>query len=151
MMEILFPVYVKSTLEKLCQDLANQLGCQRLDLDDIAGMENLAMGKDAAILHELIGVDPSPRWPLYSISLSIGARTSDDPGSYKLIEFYSKVQSLFSPGATIQIYDYSVPEGQPTPHVGYMVVSRDSSGSGQQASERSGIRLTTIRLQAVAL
>lgn len=147
MSQAMFPLYVKSTISALCQTLATELGAERVDLDDLVNVEEVLTGKKACILHEMNVCRPKPD-PMWEVSFNVGAKTSDDPGSYKLIEYYARVQDLFSPRSNFTVYDYSVEEGTDPVRMGWMTVV-EGQGGAQQLSERSGIRLVTVTMRGV--
>lgn len=144
-----FPLYVKSTISAICQQLATELGAERIDLDDLVNVEVVLTGKGSCILHEMNGCQARPD-PMWEVSFNVGAKTSDDPGSYKLIEYYARVNELFAPRSVIDIYDYTVAEGEEVVKVGWMTVT-GGAGGAQQLAERSGIRLVTVSMRGVRL
>lgn len=145
MSQAFFPLYVKSTISALCQALATELGAERVDLDDLVNVEEILTSKKACILHEMNVCRPTPD-PMWQVSFNVGAKTSDDPGSYQLIEYYARVQELFSPRTSFDVFDYSVAEGEEPVRKGWMLVV-EGQGGAQQLTERSGIRLVTISLR----
>lgn len=147
MSQALFPLHVKSTISFLCQQLATELGADRVDLDDLVNVEEILVGKKACILHEMNVCKPGPD-PMWEVSFNVGAKTSDDPGSYKLIEYYARVQDLFAPRTWIDVRDYTGAEGTEPAKVGWMTIT-DGAGGAQQLTERSGIRLVTVTMRGV--
>ena len=141
-----FPRAVKSTISFVCQQVAEELGAERVDLDDLVNVDEVLTSQKSAVLHEMLTMDPVPD-PMWMASFSVGAKTSSDPSSYRLIEFFTRVCERFQPRTQIDIYDYSGIE-LPTQKLGYMVIT-ENAGGAQQQTERSGIRLITVQMRGL--
>lgn len=108
-MKELFLVAVKSTLDKLGNDLAlSQVTPTKfVDLDDATAVEAVLTSTEDAILWELSSFDVAPVDPLYRVEFNIGARTTNDPANYNILKLAGKVREVFQIGSKIEIRDYS--------------------------------------------
>lgn len=140
-----WPANVKSSIEKLCIDLSAALNVIVIDLDDLVNHEEDLAGKNPAILFEILRLDTTPVDPLYKLSFSVGGKTTDDPGGYKLLEIQGALATLFESRRWLQFYDFTGAEGDPIGLVGLGTVAEFST-FGQQASDRSGVRMATVTI-----
>lgn len=143
---------VKSTLERLCTEIATAVGVQTLDIDSLVNVEDDITGKGSRLLFELLRIDPAPVDPLYDLTISVGAKTSDDPGGYKLLEIQGALAAALQPRQAFDLFDLTSTEATATtaPRVGFAVVNKATSFA-QQASDRSGVRMMTVTLNVQRL
>lgn len=143
---------VKSSLERLCTEIATAIGVETLDVDSLVNVEDEITGKGSRLLFELLRIDPSPVDPLYDITISVGAKTSDDPGGYKLLEIQGALAAAMQPRQSFDLFDLTSTEASATeaPRVGFAVISKATSFA-QQSSDRSGVRMMTVVLNAQRL
>ena len=98
---------VKSTIDKVCIDLATASGIKFLDLDDATAVEGVMQSTDSAVIWELQTFDESPQDPMWSISFGVGGRTSNDASNYEILALTGAIASKFTIGTQIPIFNYS--------------------------------------------
>lgn len=150
MSEELFPLAVKSTIDKLGFDLAQAEipPVKFIDLDNAVNTTALLSSQDNALVGELSILEPRPRDPMYQVSFSIGARTVNDPANYDIMTLVGKLKAKFAVNAVLEIRDYSGAAAGPI--VGRLTVSQDTI-MPQQYDKVSGIRLIAVRAMALRI
>lgn len=109
MSHALFLVAVKSTIDKLCNDLAlaQDTPTRFVDLDDATAVEDVMTSSDPAVIWDMGSFEESPSDPLYYSTFSIGARTTEDPSNYNILRLTGDIGDVFKVGVSLDIKDYS--------------------------------------------
>ena len=148
-----FIIGTKSSLDKQVFDMAAELSVSSgdrvlyADLDDPIQAQAVIDDESPAILWRFMSVDEDPRDPLYTITFTLGFKTSDDRSSYALLDFVGKVKQSFSIGTSLDIYDWSG-DDVPTVKLGNMMFT-DSGMDSQEAVANMGFRMIPIVAKAV--
>ena len=143
-----FLVSVKSTVDKLCKQLADSLNITFLDTDDTTQTNKVFSTNQSALLFEFGTLQPDPIDPIYVGHFNVGARTVTDPGNYEILKLVGLVSNIFPKGERILIRDsYLVTE---TGIIGVMVPG-DVEVISQQYDVLSGIRMASVTFRAQRL
>jgi hypothetical protein len=147
MSEATFLVAIKSTIDKLGNDLAlaQTPPATFVDLDDITAVEEAMKSTNNCIIWEMNGLEEDPRDPLYLVPFSIGARTVNDAANYNILKLTGLVKSTFPVGASIDIKDYSGVTA--TASQGKLIIM-SVSVNPQGFDRTSGVRLISIMARA---
>lgn len=149
----LFPLEIKSTLDKVMNDIKSDLigdnpTLEALDIDNLADPDDLGGSAKPTLLWQFSTLDPSPRDPLYIGSFLVGAKTTDDDGNYLLTELLAHLINYFQIDTQIAISDYSGDTAVP----GKGVLNITSIIlSPQQYDNLSGIRTYSVTFTAQRL
>lgn len=140
---------VKSTLDHEGNQVATNLpgGVAFVDLDDTVNVDAVLSSDDPAIVWQFMVMDEAPADPLYTVQFAIGAKTTQDPANYKLIDFVTEVHKIFAQGHTIKVMDWTG-ASVPTIDLGYLYVQRVSLAP-QEFDAQSGMRLWVVDFRAV--
>jgi len=106
-MSAVWTISVKSTLDKLLNDLALANSMGYYDLDGAYLSPDQAESKDATLISRFLGVSPALRDPLYQGSFQAGVSVGDDPAQYASLKYMSILLDMFRIGAGFDVYDYS--------------------------------------------
>ena len=143
-----FPVAVKSTLDKLGNDLAlaETPPVEFIDLDNVVNTATLLGSDDNALVWSMSVLVPVPSDPLYACSFSIGARTVNDPANYDIMLLVGKLSTVFEEGVIIDIHDYT--GAVAGPRIGVLTMTKVTV-LPQEYDKVSGIRMVSLegRLQ----
>lgn len=146
-MNPMFPLALKSTLDKIIKDLADAHNYDFIDLDGAYLMADVMESQASALAWNLTQLIEYPRAPLWQVEFEAGGKTSNDPSQYVSMEIASLVQTKFFVGASFPIMDYSG-SAAPTQKLGELFVT--SVGvSPAQFDRVAGLRL--IRILAAAM
>jgi hypothetical protein len=137
-----FYLMVKSTLDNLGYAMASALSAQAVDLDDRETADTKLTNTEPSVLWQLLGVSPAPLDPMYEVTFLIGAKTTRDPGSYKLVEFNSALNQTVHKGSGINIHDYS--GASAGPQEGVLYVTDVDLAPQQDGDPTSGIRFMMV-------
>jgi hypothetical protein len=145
MTEAVFPLAVKSTIDKLLIDFATTLtpALDVVDLDDPVNMAELLASEKPAVVWEMLQLEPlDGSCALYVAVFNIGAKTTNDPSNYGILALVGKLGAVFRPGTSFQIRDYSgaLPGAE---DLGYMYISGPRVVP-QQFDQQSGVRMATV-------
>jgi len=138
-----FPVAVKSTIDKLGNDiaLAETPSVKFIDLDNIVNTANLMESDDNALIWSMSVLVPTPADPLYACSFMIGARTVNDPANYDIMLLVGKLSVVFEEGARIDIRDYTGAVAGPV--IGILTITKVTV-LPQEYDKVSGIRMVSL-------
>jgi len=138
-----FPVALKSTIDKLGNDLAQAEvpPVEFIDLDDVVNTANLLGSDNTALLWSMSVLVPTPSDPLYACSFSVGARTVNDPGNYDIMLLVGKLSSVFQEGSLIDVHDYT--EALAGPRIGVLSITKVTV-LPQEYDKVSGIRMVSL-------
>ena len=100
-----FALDLKSTLDKIGHDFATALGAEAIDLDGSTNVEEVLIQDGPAVVWKLLSLAESPRAPLYLLDFLIGAKTTNDLGSYQLMNLLEGLS--IAQGDTVTVRDYS--------------------------------------------
>lgn len=142
-----FPLYVKSSIDKLAFDLGSSNDLPVVDLDSAALVAELLDSDQTAILWAMGNLSESPMDPLWYVDFDIGVKTSHDPAQYKSLDVTSMIASAFGVNTNIQIKDYSG-DNPPTEVFGNLVIT-SIVASPSQPDRLSGIRLLSVQGRAI--
>lgn len=147
MSEDKFLVAVKSTIDKLGNDLAQSQVPPALfvDLDDSTATEDAMSSEADAIVWELGTLEEEPADPLYMLTFSIGARTTNDAANYDILRLTGKVREHFKKGNTYRVRDYS--DLVASVEMGVIRIT-DVVVMQQSFDRTSGVRLVTVYARA---
>lgn len=151
-----FPLMLKSTIDAVVADkvaalLATHPTLKWAEVDDMAQTDAVFKSEEPAFIWKFVSLTPNPRAPMYDFEFLLGAKTTNDPGNYKLIALLDEVRKGFETNATIQIRDYSMAASAPADTVdrGYLMVSSNEI-EPQRFDRQSGIRYATVMGKVVA-
>lgn len=139
-----FAMDLKSTLDKIGHDFAAALGAEPIDLDGATNVEEVLTEDGPAVVWKLLSLSESPRAPLYLLDFLLGAKTTNDVGSYQLMSLLEGLS--ISQGDTITVRDYSgASASDPTGEFFITAVEMNP----QAFDALAGIRLFGIQARAV--
>jgi len=143
-----FLLDIKSTLDKIAKDKADELGVRMIDLDNTVETQELFSSEDDAIVWEYGTLAPDPRDPLYVLTFNIGGRTVKDSANYTMLGINGTVQELFEPCKRLEIKNYSgVVESEIR---GFLNITQVIV-SPQQYDKVSGVRMMSVTARAMRL
>lgn len=142
-----FYLSVKSTVDKIAVDIANGLGIEFVELDDTVNVEQMLSSPRDLVVYQLVGMDPNPQEPLWSVNFAIGAKTTTDAANYDLAAILAAIKSVVSKGKSFDVRDYSGAQA-PTISDGYFYVV-DARVDPQMFDGASGIRMLSVRAAGV--
>jgi hypothetical protein len=143
-----FLVCIKSAVDKLCNQMAVDLGIKFLDTDDTTQTSKIFNSSDNALLFEFGTLQPDPQDPIYVGHFNVGARTVTDPGNYEILKLVGLVSGIFPKGERILIHDSYLPVE--TGLIGVLVPG-DVEVISQQYDILAGVRMVHVTFRAQRL
>jgi hypothetical protein len=142
-----FPLYVKSSLDRLISDLGTQLSLPVVDLDSAGLVAELLNSDQPAIVWAIGNLAEEPMDPLWFVDFEVGAKTSLDPAQYRSMDIVSQLLQEFYVGMTVEVFDYSgaVP-GSAQEGIIYVT---GVAAAPSQPDRLSGIRMLNVQARAV--
>lgn len=141
-----FPLCVKSTLDYVAMQLANELNLPVVDMDSAGLFAELLDSDQPAIVWAIGSLSEAPSDPLWYVDFDIGAKTSVDPAQYRSLDIVSEISDAFRVGTQFTVRDYSGDiAGNP---VGQMFVTAVIA-SPSQPDRLSGVRLINVQARAM--
>lgn len=141
-----FPLCVKSTLDYVAVQLANELNLPVVDMDSAGLFAELLDSDQPAIVWAIGSLSEAPSDPLWYVDFDIGAKTSVDPAQYRSLDIVSEISDAFRVGTQFTVRDYSGDTaGNP---VGQMFVTAVIA-SPSQPDRLSGVRLINVQARAM--
>lgn len=141
-----FPLCVKSTLDFVTTQLANELDLSVVDMDSAGLFAELLDSDQSAIVWAIGSLSEAPIDPLWYVDFDIGAKTSLDPAQYKSLDIVSEISDAFKVGTEFIIKDYSGDTVGAT-HGRLFVTAVIASPS--QPDRLSGVRLINVQARAM--
>ena len=138
---------VKSTVDKLAVDIANNLSIAFVELDDTVNVDDKLASPADMIVYQMVGMEESPIDPLWNLNIQIGGKTTGDSANYDLAGIIGGVRALVYKGADIDIMDYSGVSA-PTVKEGYIYIT-DVAVDPQAFDGASGIRMLNVNASVV--
>ena len=142
-----FYTSVKSTIDKLAVDIANDLEIQFVELDDTVNIEEAMESNSDMVVYQMVGMQEDPSDPLWALHFSVGAKTVTDAANYDLADIISGINRTLKKGETFQVADY----GQviaPSTYDGYFYVT-DIQVDPQMFDGMTGLRMLNVQARAV--
>ena len=102
-----FPLYLKSTLDKLLNGIGTTWSLPVVDVDSAAMFADLLESDQAAIVWAVGSISEVPMDPLWAIDFDVGIKTSLDPAQYQSMELSSALSTALAPGSQISVFDYT--------------------------------------------
>lgn len=150
-----FPLQLKSTLDKLVFDKTAELRAKYptlewAEVDDMSQTDEIFKSAEPRLLWQFGTLYEHPRAPLYGLQFFVGAKTTQDPGNYTLLDLLSQIRDVFKPQASYPIFDYTMAVSDPSDLTerGFITVSSNEIAS-QQFDRQSGVRYAVIEARAV--
>jgi len=135
-------------MEAKVKKLSLNLGIQYVDLDDTTTTPKILGSADPALVFEMGNLEGNPMDPLYAGNFHVGARFSDGPGNYELLQFTGAVEELFQVGFRIEVFEmFDVALG---PLVG-IVIPGHTEVVPQTYDLLSGFRMVSVPFSAQRL
>lgn len=139
-------IHVKSTLDKVMNDLVTSLSGQftnlkGVDVDNLVETDEIFKSEDPVILWQFLMLRAVPRDPLYRLEFLIGAKTVSDAAGYKIAQLSNELRKAFEVETRIEVGDYSGDVA--VTGTGYFIVTHNTF-SPQQYDHMSGIRFFSI-------
>lgn len=106
-MNPVFDVAVKSSLDKLLNDVAVANGWMYFDIDGAYLTPEIVESKAPAIVISYPGLTANPRDPFYAAVFEVGARTADDPFQYLSKNILGEISLALEVNKGLFIYDHS--------------------------------------------
>lgn len=103
----LFPLAVKSTIDKILFDTATAHNYAFFDLDGSYMTPEKTESEVSAITWSLLSLSEYPRDPFWNLQFEVSAKTSHDESQYDSMKIQSLAQDLFSVGSHFYVKDYS--------------------------------------------
>ena len=141
-----FPLCVKSTIDYVTMQLANELDLPVVDMDSAGLFAELLESDAPAIVWAIGSLSEAPIDPLWYVDFDIGAKTSLDPAQYKSLDVLGELSAAFKVGAEVVIRDYTGDTaGAPA---GTLFLSAVVA-SPSQPDRLSGVRLLNVQARAI--
>jgi hypothetical protein len=141
-----FSLSLKSTVDYLAKQIADERGLPFLDLASSEFDDAIIKSDQPAICWDFEGIDEFPRDPLWTCSFSIGAMAMLDPSQYISLDIVGIVSDKFRVGSCHFINDYSgdtVVEG-----IGRFTVVSCGLAPAQQDTT-TNVRFVAVTVRAV--
>lgn len=141
-----FPLCVKSTIDYVTMQLANELSLHVVDMDSAGLFAELLESDAPAIVWAIGSLSEAPIDPLWYVDFDIGAKTSLDPAQYKSLDIVSEISDAFKVGSQYTVKDYSgdTAGGE----VGRLFITAVIA-SPSQPDRLSGVRLINVQARAM--
>jgi len=157
--DLLFELALKSTLDYLCGEVADQIrssGDPELSdikadgLDNLVTIDATTKNKDPAILWQMGHLRPAPLAPLFETSFSVGVKTTEDDANYVMSKVVSLLANQFKVSTDFQIFDYSVKASdlQGQEPLGVLLLT-DVSSSPMLFDNQSGLKLLDVKAKVI--
>ena len=140
-------IHVKSTLDKVMNDLVTSLGAtypglKGVDIDNMVESDEAFKAENPTLLWQFLALRPVPRDPLYNLEFLVGAKTTSDAANYTLTSLTNDLRQSFEVEQRIEVGDYS---GETAVlDTGYFLII-ENTFTPQQYEHMSGIRFFSIR------
>lgn len=141
-----FPLCVKSTIDYVTMQLANELNLPVVDMDSAGLFAELLESDAPAIVWAIGSLSEAPIDPLWYVDFDIGAKTSLDPAQYKSLDIVSEISDTFKVGTEYLIKDYS---GDTVGAVQGRLFITAVIASPSQPDRLSGVRLINVQARAI--
>ena len=102
-----FPLYLKSTIDKLLNGIGTAWSLPVVDIDSAAMFAELLESDQAAIVWAIGSITEAPLDPLWAIDFDVGIKTSLDPAQYQSMELSSSLSTALAPNSQIPVFNYS--------------------------------------------
>ena len=142
-----FYLHVKSSLDKIANDVAGMLGIAAVEIDDVTNVEEALASPADLVMFQLVDMQPDPDDPLYNLQFEIGVKTTTDSANYDLATLLSSVQDVVALGETFYVRDYSGLVA-PTTDTGYLYITGVQTDP-QAFDGASGIRMQSVYAKVV--
>jgi hypothetical protein len=143
----IFPLAVKSTIDKLAIGLADSESLAYIDIDGVLLEAALVESDQPALGWSLSTMADSPMDPMYYLEFEIGGITAIDPAQYKALDIVGLTRSVFKPGTDIPVFDYSG-EVAGVEQLGIIHVTW-SGVAPKQFDRAAGLRMATVQARAL--
>ena len=142
-----FYTKVKSTIDRLAVDIANDLGIGFVEMDDTVNVDEMLASDQDLIVYQMVTMVENPIDPMWDMSFNIGAKTTTDAANYDLAGIVSKITDYVAKNSFINVMDYSGIQA-PTDKEGYIHFV-DVAIDPQAFDGASGVRMFSVQSKAV--
>lgn len=143
-----FPLYLKSSIDRVVTAFAQPLNLPVVDLDASALLAELLESDAPAIVWAMGTLSEAPKDPLWFVDFDIGAKTSHDPAQYQSMDILGSIAGLFTIGTSITVEDYTGDTNDGEVYGDIYITNISASPS--QPDRLSGIRLLNVQARAIS-
>lgn len=141
---------VKSTVDKVVRDAVAAGGLTAkvnvASVDDTADFESVLQDAKDAVLYQVARLSPDPRAPKFELTFNVGAKTTDDGGSFDMSKILGALGVTFFIGARHSLHDYS--GAVASEQRGALLITH-ADVMPQQFDKQSGIRMMSCRAAVI--
>lgn len=141
----IFPLAVKSTIDRIIFEEAMLQGCDFFDLDGVYLNASHVESAKPAIAWSLLSLMENHRDPYYLLHFEVAAKTVNDESQYNSMTIISAILNTFSVGNYFFIRDYSKAEAEGKVLGNLMITLASTSPPGfDKVSSLRTVQLTAL-------